>query len=194
MAGAAAFLTTNAFARPGGGGIRPRARALPGFSASTPIPLGFSDEVVVPTGYTARAFIPWGTPITGSYPAFVPGGNTAAEQEQQTGMHHDGMHFFPAERGPGGSRHGVLAVNHEFTEENYLQTGTTTAAAEGRHGRSRWSASRRRPTASPSSRSSRSPTDDWSVVRSGLNRRITANTPMSLQRPRRRPSAAPHVG
>jgi secreted PhoX family phosphatase len=64
-----------------------------------PIPLGFGDEVVVPSGYTARPFIPWGTPILGSYPAFRPGANTAAEQAQQIGMHHDGMHYFPLRKG-----------------------------------------------------------------------------------------------
>ena len=182
MAGAAAFLTTNAFARAAaaaGSTSGAGAARLLGFTA---IPLGFSDEVVVPSGYTARAFVPWGTPITGSYPAYVPGGNTAAEQEQQTGMHHDGMHFFPAARGPGGSRHGVLAVNHEFTEENYLQTGTTTLPSKDS-----WTLEMVRKSQAAHGVSVVEIVEEshghWSVVRSGLNRRITANTPMAFSGP-----------
>jgi secreted PhoX family phosphatase len=182
MAGAAAFLTSNTFARAAAATVatsRGRAARLLGF---TPIPLGFSDEVVVPKGYTARAFIPWGTPITGSYPAFVPGGNTAAEQEQQTGMHHDGMHFFPAERGPDGSRHGLLAVNHEFTEENYLQTGTTTLPPK-----ESWTLEMVRKSQAAHGVSVVEIVEEshgyWSVVHSDLNRRITANTPMSFSGP-----------
>ena len=103
---AATFLTT---ALPGGpaaahGGTGRRRRHLLGFE---PVPLSTADEVVVPVGYTARPFIPWGTPLTGSLPAFVPGtppfvpaGNTAADQEQQVGMHHDGMHFFARDERP----------------------------------------------------------------------------------------------
>ena len=128
MAAAAGFLTTDLVASPAAAHEGRSKRSLLGF---TPIPLGFADEVVVPAGYTARPFIPWGTPLLGSYPAFRPGANTAAEQEQQVGMNHDGMHYFPAEARPAGStgtrRSGLLVLNHEFTEEGYLQTGTATA-------------------------------------------------------------------
>src|SRR5690606_36440651 len=78
---------SNAPARPGRGEAGPR--PLLGFD---PVPLGFGDEVVVPPGYTVRAFIPWGTPLLGSFPEFAPGENSADEQAQQVGMHHDGMH------------------------------------------------------------------------------------------------------
>jgi hypothetical protein len=49
----------------------------------------------------------------------------AAAQESQYGMHNDGMHFFPfPERGSGAggvsSERGLLAVNHEYTDENLL--------------------------------------------------------------------------
>ena len=77
-------------------------RAGAGLLGYTAVPLGYGDDVVVPPGYTATPFLPWGTPILGSFPAFRPGVNTAAEQEQQIGMHHDGMHFFPSAPGPAG--------------------------------------------------------------------------------------------
>src|ERR671914_2089586 len=112
MAAVAGFLTRGIGAPPGyaaaagrDGKATAKAGKLLGFAA---IPLGFGDEVAVPAGYTARPFIPWGTPILGSYPGFRPGENTAEEQAQQVGMHHDGMHFFPLARGVKGTRRGLL--------------------------------------------------------------------------------------
>src|SRR3990170_3874946 len=121
MAVAAGFLTSGLAEPAVAASAVARKQALLGF---TPIPLGYGDEVVVPDGYRARPFIPWGTPILGSYPPFVPGGNTAAEQAEQVGMHHDGMHFFAS---GGGSDRGLLVVNHEYTDEGYLHTGAQPA-------------------------------------------------------------------
>lgn len=182
MAGAAAFLSTDlvgappAFAR-----VESRARTerLLGFS---PIPLGREDEIVVPDGYTARAFVPWGTPLTGSYPEFVPGGNSAAHQEQQVGMHHDGMHYYPLDRGNSGSQHGLLVVNHEYTDESYLHTGTATTPPK-----SSWTPEMVRKSQAAHGISvieiKRGSGGEWAVVRSSLNRRITANTTMSFSGP-----------
>ncbi|MFZ5872264.1 MAG: PhoX family protein, partial [Actinomycetota bacterium] len=194
MLAAAGFLTAGAVDAPSAQAA-PRtgkgagARALLGFE---PIPLGYADVVVVPPGYSATPFIPWGTPILGAFPEFKPGspdvtedrtGNTAEEQAQQVGMHHDGMHFFPLGRGPrGGSSHGLLAVNHEYTDENYLHTGTTVRPprekytlemirkSQAAHGVSVIEVERGRDGA-------------WTVVRSDRNRRITANTPMVFSGP-----------
>src|SRR5690606_11445011 len=94
--------------------------ALMGFSA---IATGVADAIRVPEGYTAKAFIPWGTPICGSYPEYRPDGtNTGEEQEQQIGMHHDGMHFFPIDVRQGGSSsdEGLLVLNHEYIDEAYI--------------------------------------------------------------------------
>src|SRR3712207_5712952 len=90
-----------------------------------------ADEVVVPPGYTAKAFIPWGTALFEDSPAFVPGhpdagvpnGNTAADQARQIGMHHDGMTYFPLHEGRKGDEHGLIVVNHEYTDDFYLFTG-----------------------------------------------------------------------
>ncbi len=153
------------------------AAALLGFE---PIPLGYGDDVRVPAGYTATPFIPWGTPIVGAYPAFRPGANTATEQEQQVGMHHDGMHYFPLD----GSRRGLLAVNHEYTDERLLHTGSQTGTRPSRaaitsdqvsksqaaHGVSIIEIEQDRP-------------GNWRIVRSANNRRITANTPMRFSGP-----------
>jgi secreted PhoX family phosphatase len=61
--------------------------------------------------------IPWGTPRSSGGPAWKSdGSNTAADQAQQVGMHHDGMHYFPLGKGPGGNRRGLLVVNHEYID------------------------------------------------------------------------------
>jgi secreted PhoX family phosphatase len=186
MAAVAGFLTRGIAAPPGyaaaagrDGKATAKAGRLLGFAA---IPLGFLDEVAVPAGYTARPFIPWGTPILGSYPAFRPGANTAEEQAQQVGMHHDGMHFFPLARGVKGTRRGLLVVNHEYTDERYLQTGKATMPPV-----SEWTLEMVRKSQNAHGVSvveiARGGDGVWQVIRSGLNRRITGNTPMSLSGP-----------
>lgn len=178
MLGAAAFMTLGTAEAAVAGPRRPRGPLL-GF---TPVPLSTADAVVVPKGYTVRPFLPWGTPITGSYPAFVPGGNTAAEQEQQVGMHHDGMHFFPISRGRDTSKRGLLVFNHEYTDEALLQTGTTTAPLKDA-----WTAEMVRKSQAAHGVSVVEIKEDahgeWKLVRSRLNRRVTANTPMSFSGP-----------
>ena len=59
----------------------------------------------VPEGYEAYVLYRWGDPVSAG-PAFKQdASNTAAEQEQQAGMHHDGIHFFPIVTGsPGRAR------------------------------------------------------------------------------------------
>jgi secreted PhoX family phosphatase len=97
----------------------PAAERMLGFAA---VPTSDADRIAVPPGYTARVLAPWGTPINGSAPAFSVR-NTGAEQAQQVGMHHDGMHFFPIEgRSPdqGSSTDGLLVINHEYVEPRFL--------------------------------------------------------------------------
>ena len=184
MALAAGFLSTSLV----NGGTAAVAKSAPGRGKATDllgyraIPLGYGDEIVVPDGYSSRAFIPWGTPILGRYPDFTPGGNSAEDQEQQVGMHHDGMHYFPLHKGPRGSERGLLVVNHEYTDEALLQTGTTTAPSKAEY----------TPEMVRKSQAAHGVSvieiqqdahGEWSVLRSGLNRRITANTPMSFSGP-----------
>ena len=72
-----------------------------------------ADTITVPEGYVAHVIAPWGDPvgIAGQNHAFKhDASNTAAEQEAQIGMHHDGMYYYALE----GSKRGLLAMNHEF--------------------------------------------------------------------------------
>lgn len=92
--------------------------AAPGFESLAP---SSEDRIRVPPGYRYSVLYPWGTPtgIAGAPPArFDPdGGNTAAEQAVQAGMHHDGMHFFPI---GDGRQEALLVMNHEYTDEQLL--------------------------------------------------------------------------
>jgi secreted PhoX family phosphatase len=75
-------------------------------------------------------FFRWGDPvgIAGAMPPFrMDASNSAADQAVQAGMHHDGMHYFPI----GGSRHGLLAMNHEYADYGLLfADGVKTWSAE----------------------------------------------------------------
>jgi hypothetical protein len=158
-----------------------KGRAKAGLLGFTPIPLGHGDEVVVPPGYSARPFIPWGTPLLGEYPDFVPGGNTADQQAQQLGMHHDGMHFFALHRGRKGSVHGLLVLNHEYVDEGYLQTGTLAVPPL-----SSWTpdmVGKSQNAHGVSVVEVKESGGEWEVVRGRYNRRITANTPMAFAGP-----------
>lgn len=193
LRGGLAFAVTSLFAGPISKGLRPAPAAadttLLGFTA---VPISEADTIVVPEGYTARTLIPWGEPITGSYPDYSLS-NTGEEQAMQVGSHHDGMHFFPIEgESPydGSSDEGLLVVNHEYVEPRYMHqsavgmafdSGAVPMQGEMRvadevlkemnaHGVS---------IVHLQQQESR----EWTVVRSDLNRRVTALTPAEITGP-----------
>ncbi len=152
--------------------------------AFTPVEINRLDQISVPPGYTASAFLSWGTPITGDYPPFNPdGGNTGAQQEQQVGQHHDGMHYFPLAPGAIGNRAGLFCVNHEYVQQDTLlpngptlSGGVRTVEDEVRkeiaaHGVSVVEIFREQRSR------------EWKVAKSRYNRRITGATPMEITGP-----------
>ncbi|WP_433335809.1 PhoX family protein [Spirillospora sp. CA-294931] len=138
------------------------------------VPASKDDKIVVPEGYTAQVLIPWGTPIRSGGPAWKKdGSNTAAEQEQQIGMHHDGMHYFPSNRG---GDTGLLVLNHEYIDPVLLYkdgdkpvTREKVDKALAAHGVSIVKISRHK--------------DGWRLKDSRYNRRITGSTPMTFSGP-----------
>ena len=92
-------------------------RSLLGFASIAPATV---DAVRLAEGYTAELLWAWGDPIRGA--EVGPGwqenaSNSAEEQLQQAGMHHDGMAFFPLdERG----ERALLAINHEYIDNGLL--------------------------------------------------------------------------
>ena len=115
--------------------------ASPGTARSGPL-LGFraipalaTDTLVVPPGYVAEVIAAWGEPVgvAGNMPAWKPdGSNSAADQAVQMGMHHDGIHFYALDGGGNSSsRRGLLAMNHEYTDDGLLHPdGLKTWSAE----------------------------------------------------------------
>jgi uncharacterized protein len=147
--------------------------ALLGFKS---VPVNTADTVTVPPGYSVQVIAPWGDPagLSGENAAFKwDASNSAAEQETQIGMHHDGLHYYPQN----GSQSGLLVINHEYTDDGLLHadgTQTWTAAkvrkAQAAHGVSVLEIAQK--------------AGRWEVIRpSPWARRITANTPMVLAGP-----------
>ncbi|MBK5929338.1 hypothetical protein CCR82_02015 [Halochromatium salexigens] len=150
-----------------------------GFDA---IPVVRSDTATVPSGYKVQVLIPWGTPITGRFPAYDGvNGNSGAEQEQQVGSHHDGMHYFPMADDPNG--HGILCVNHEYVDQQVLHVKGPTNSPNGPRPEDEV---RKEIAAHGVSVVEIQKQEDgiWGVVNnSPLNRRITAGTQMEISGP-----------
>lgn len=167
-------------------------QAKPAFKRRNRLPfdavsINRADTVTVPAGYTATAFIPWGTPICGSYPGYLEdASNSAQDQAQQTGMHHDGMHFFPmdAKFRARKSDHGLLAVNHEYIDAPLLHRNGPTVV----NGK-RVNADEVRKEINAHGVSivevRRSVRGEWTMLPSARNRRITGATPMRIEGPAR---------
>jgi secreted PhoX family phosphatase len=179
LKGAAALAVLNALPFPlagcAGGGLRRE-----GAIAFKAVPVSAADTVVVPEGYSSSVLYAWGDPVghpSGS-PAFKQdAGNTAAEQALQAGMHHDGIHYFPLPYGSENSTHGLLAMNHEYTDDGLLH----------RDGFAGWSAEKVRKSQNAHGAAVievRQVGGRWQVVRpSKYARRITAATPMRISGP-----------
>ncbi|MHA6637018.1 PhoX family protein [Stutzerimonas frequens] len=152
-----------------------------------PVAVTRADTITVPAGYTATTFVPWGTPITGRYPAWLEdASNSAEDQAQQVGMHHDGMHFFPMNARLGGrqSDHGLLVLNHEYIDAPLLHPNGPTVV-DGK--RANVDEVRKEINAHGVSvvEIRRGPRGEWSVLPSSRNRRITGATPMRIEGPAR---------
>lgn len=145
------------------------------------IPVSSEDVVKVPRNHAVQVLYAWGDPISNG-PEFRPdASNTAEEQEQQAGMHHDGMHFFPLPYPMPGrkasSSRGILAVNHEYTDDGLLHVGGMTP----------WTADKVRKSQAAHGVSLvevKSTGSAWEVVRpSRYARRLTAYTPIRISGP-----------
>jgi uncharacterized protein len=167
------------------------ARTAPSPKLGTGAPLGFdavavtrADTITVPPQYTYEVILPWGEPVTGRYPAYLDGGlNSGADQEQQVGMHHDGMHFFPFAQGRNNpNTHGLLVMNHEYIDQAALHPSgpvTVDGVRDADQVRKEIAAH------GVSVAEIRKRGDNWVVVRGAYNRRVTGATPMTVSGPAR---------
>ncbi|MFE0699492.1 PhoX family protein [Streptomyces sp. NPDC058872] len=143
-------------------------RELLGFSAVSP---SDADTVVVPDGYLVQTLAPWGAPLRAAGPAWRPDGSgSAAEQAQQIGSHHSGLHYFPSGSGPEGNRRGTLVINHEAMDPvDPAPQDERVAKALAAQGVSVVEV--------------RELGDTWRIVDSPRNRRVTGTTPLVFSGP-----------
>ena len=90
----------------------------------TEVEAGVDETHHVAPGYRADILIRWGDPVLPGAPAFDPNAQTAAAQKQQFGYNNDFVGYFPLE---GSAEHGLLVVNHEYTNEEIMFPGLSGA-------------------------------------------------------------------
>lgn len=139
----------------------------------SPIPVSTEDTVIVPKGYKATPLMSWGDPIFAKAPEFDQSGKQDSKaQEMQFGDNTDGMSFFPISED-----RGVLAINNEYTNYEYLfdHQGKAMTADDVRKAQAAVGV-----TVVEVVRKD----GQWMVDRHGeRNRRITAYTPMMMTGP-----------
>ncbi|BDU58067.1 phosphatase [Limnohabitans sp. MORI2] len=168
-AGLGLFLGGQSLAQAAQGAASKRIGPAIGFA---PIAANSLDTVSVPAGYQWRVLASWGDAILPGGRAFDPETRgTAASQALSIGDNNDGMSFFCL-----GADHGVIAVNNEYANYEYLFANgrcsslEDTRKAQAAHGVSVFEVRR--------------VAGVWKVQPNArLNRRITANTEMRLSGP-----------
>jgi uncharacterized protein len=78
---------------------------------------GSDERHYVAEGYDADVLIRWGDKVAADAPAFDPTKQTAASQAKQFGYNNDFLGYIPLH---GRSDHGLLVVNHEYTNEELM--------------------------------------------------------------------------
>jgi secreted PhoX family phosphatase len=144
---------------------------------------GIDDKHHVAAGYDADILLRWGDPIFADAPEFDPANQTPEAQTKQFGYNNDYVGYIPLD---GSSEHGLLVVNHEYTNEHLMFPGIVTIS-EGEIKVS--DADQKRVDIEMAAHGGsiveiRKEGGKWQVVKDGkLNRRITATTEMQLTGP-----------
>jgi secreted PhoX family phosphatase len=160
------------------------ARAASGSAFSfEEVEAGVDADHHVAAGYDADVLLRWGDPLFADSPAFDPANQTPEAQELQFGYNNDYVGFIPID---GSADHGLLVVNHEYTNDHLMFPGIVTIV----EGKAEVSAADARRVAIEMAAHGgtiveiRKTDGKWQVVRDGaLNRRITARTPMQVTGP-----------
>ncbi len=142
-----------------------------------------SQHHAVAEGYEAQTVIRWGDPVLDGAPPYDPMAQTAAGQSRQFGYNCDYLDFWPLPAGSRNSDHGLLCVNHEYTNTNLMFAGI----GEGRAARGRTTAAQAAVEIEAHGMSVvevKREGGTWKPVPGGaMNRRITMNTPMRISGP-----------
>ncbi|WP_279478939.1 PhoX family phosphatase [Aureimonas sp. SK2] len=160
----------------------------------TEVEAGIDERHHVAEGYDADVLLRWGDALFPDSPAFDPANQTPESQARQFGYNNDYVGFIPID---GSSEHGLLVVNHEYTNEHLMFPGIVQVVEK---------ADKKDPAKmvkeleiAPADQKRvdiemaahggtvveiRKENGKWQVVRDGAkNRRITATTPMAISGP-----------
>ena len=145
------------------------------------LPGTFDDRHHLTSGYRAEVLLRWGDPITAG-PAFDHKNLSPKAQAHQFGYNNDFTQYVPLGSSEQASKHGLLCVNHEYTDPQLMWPGLTRRNAASKltaaqmavelqaHGHSVVEIKQQQ--------------DRWSIVQdSRYNRRLTAVTPMRISGP-----------
>lgn len=144
---------------------------------------GIDEKHHVAAGYDADVLLRWGDGIFVDSPEFDPRNQTPESQAKQFGYNNDYVGYIPIDGSP---EHGLLVVNHEYTNEHLMFPGIVKVA-EGKIEIA--PADKKRVDIEMAAHGGtiveiKKTGGKWQVVKDGkLNRRITANTEMQLSGP-----------
>ena len=95
----------------------------------TELPQGLDKTLSVSPGYTPQVLIRWGDALFDGVDDFDPQNQTAERQAKQFGFNNDFIGFLPLPLGSQNSDHGLLTVNHEYTNATMMFPGSPKPAA-----------------------------------------------------------------
>lgn len=132
------------------------------------------DAVVIPEGYRQKVVISWGDPVLPGAPVFNVGAQTGAAQRQQFGFNNDFAGLLPIE---GQANRFLLVTNHEYVTPQFMFPGYDAKAPTREQFDIEIAA-----IGMTVVEVERTP-DGLRPVMGRYNRRITADTPMTLVGP-----------
>ena len=144
---------------------------------------GVDDNHHVAEGYDAQVLLRWGDPVYADAPAFDPLAQSAPKQARQFGYNSDFVGFIPID---GSSDHGLLVVNHEYTNEELMFPGVGVQDAKdvGFVGMTKDLVDIEMAAHGGSVVEIRRQNGAWAMVAgSKYNRRLTAESPIELTGP-----------
>jgi secreted PhoX family phosphatase len=161
-----------------------KARAAGGSAFSfTEVEAGVDANHHVAEGYDADVLLRWGDALFADSPEFDPANQTADAQAKQFGYNNDYVGFIPLD---GAADHGLLVVNHEYTNPHLMFPGLVTLV-DGKVEQGPLSKDQvdvEMAAHGGTIVEIRRVDGKWQVVRDGANnRRITVNTEMQLTGP-----------
>jgi uncharacterized protein len=137
----------------------------------------------VAEGYDADVLLRWGDAVLPGAPQFDPTKQTAEAQSKQFGYNNDYVGFIPLD---GAADHGLLVVNHEYTNPHLMFPGLVTVV-DGKVKQGALSKDQvdvEMMAHGGTIVEIRKVSGKWQVVADGkYNRRITSNTPMQITGP-----------